>query len=127
MLCEPLFIRLAEHRKRLVLKKAVLAYFLPNCFLHFYWAHLANRVHKLKSQSLESPSPQNPPLRAVEFSLVTQWSVSYTHLDVYKRQVWMTVDEIRNQAHLMRSPQVLTCIEDYLAGKQFPLSVLTHL
>ncbi|HOY85991.1 MAG TPA: NUDIX hydrolase [Methylotenera sp.] len=43
------------------------------------------------------------------------------------RAVWMTVDEIRNQAHLMRSPQVLTCIEDYLAGKQFPLSVLTHL
>lgn len=43
------------------------------------------------------------------------------------RAVWMTIEEIRTQAHLMRSPQVLTCFEDYLAGKQFPLSLLTHL
>ncbi len=43
------------------------------------------------------------------------------------RAVWMTIDEIRSQAHLMRSPQVLTCIEDYLSGQQFPLSVITHL
>jgi hypothetical protein len=27
----------------------------------------------------------------------------------------------------MRSPQVITCIEDYLAGKRFPLGVVTHL
>jgi hypothetical protein len=27
----------------------------------------------------------------------------------------------------MRSDQVLTCIEDYLAGKRYPLQVITHL
>jgi 8-oxo-dGTP pyrophosphatase MutT (NUDIX family) len=43
------------------------------------------------------------------------------------RAVWMTADEIRDKAKLMRSPQVITCIEDYLCGKKFPLEVLTHL
>lgn len=41
--------------------------------------------------------------------------------------VWMGMDEIREKAHLMRSDQVLSCIEDYLAGKSYPLSVITHL
>ena len=43
------------------------------------------------------------------------------------RAVWMTLDEIREKAALMRSPQVLTCIEDYLSGKSFPLEVITNL
>lgn len=43
------------------------------------------------------------------------------------RTVWMDVDEIRDKARLMRSPQVLTCVEDYLAGKRFPLDVITNL
>ena len=43
------------------------------------------------------------------------------------RAVWMTPDEIRATQHKHRSPQVLTCVEHYLAGQRFPLSVLTHL
>ena len=43
------------------------------------------------------------------------------------RAVWMTTDEIRASQAMHRSPQVLTCIEHYLAGQRFPLSVLTHL
>lgn len=43
------------------------------------------------------------------------------------RTVWMSAEEMRNNANLMRSPQVLTCIEDYLSGRHFPLSVVTHL
>lgn len=43
------------------------------------------------------------------------------------RAVWMDIDEIREKANLMRSPQVLTCIEDYLAGKSYPLEVITNL
>jgi 8-oxo-dGTP pyrophosphatase MutT (NUDIX family) len=43
------------------------------------------------------------------------------------RSVWMTAEEMRNQAMLMRSPQVLTCVEDYLAGKRYPLDTITHL
>lgn len=41
--------------------------------------------------------------------------------------VWMTIDEIREKQNLMRSPQVLTCFEDFLAGKRFPLELITHL
>ena len=43
------------------------------------------------------------------------------------RAVWMTIDEIREKAELLRSPQVLTCIEDYLVGKSYPLEVITNL
>ena len=43
------------------------------------------------------------------------------------RAVWMTIEEIRAKASLMRSPQVLMCIEDYLSGKRYPLEVLTNL
>jgi 8-oxo-dGTP pyrophosphatase MutT (NUDIX family) len=41
--------------------------------------------------------------------------------------VWMDVDEMRDKANLMRSPQVLQCVEDYIAGKRYPLQVVTHL
>jgi 8-oxo-dGTP pyrophosphatase MutT (NUDIX family) len=41
------------------------------------------------------------------------------------RTLWMTPDEIRACVHLHRSPLLLTCMEDYLAGKRFPLDLLT--
>lgn len=37
--------------------------------------------------------------------------------------VWLTMDEIRQQTGRHRSPLVMKCIEDYLAGKRFPLSL----
>jgi 8-oxo-dGTP pyrophosphatase MutT (NUDIX family) len=43
------------------------------------------------------------------------------------RAVWMSIDEIREKKALMRSDQVLTCFEDYLAGKHYPLETITHL
>ena len=43
------------------------------------------------------------------------------------RAVWLSRDEVVARQHELRSPQVLTCIDDYLAGKSFPLQVLTHL
>jgi hypothetical protein len=39
----------------------------------------------------------------------------------------MTLDELRASHDIHRSPQVLKCIEDYLAGQRFPLAVLSHL
>jgi len=36
---------------------------------------------------------------------------------------WMTIEELRNCPNL-RSPMVLTCAEDYLRGRQFPLDVI---
>jgi len=38
------------------------------------------------------------------------------------RTLWMTADEIRDNADRLRSPLVLRCVEDYLAGTRYPLS-----
>ena len=43
------------------------------------------------------------------------------------RTLWMRPDEIRASVARHRSPLVLQCIEDYLAGQRLPLSaVFTH-
>ena len=40
--------------------------------------------------------------------------------------VWLAPDEIRREATRHRSPLVLRCIDDYLAGRRYPLAVLHH-
>ncbi|RYF57059.1 MAG: NUDIX hydrolase [Comamonadaceae bacterium] len=40
------------------------------------------------------------------------------------RTLWMTPDEIRANADRLRSPLVLRCMEDYLAGTRYPLSAV---
>jgi len=40
------------------------------------------------------------------------------------RTVWMTLDEVRASADRHRSPLVLRCIEDHLAGQRFPLEMI---
>ena len=40
------------------------------------------------------------------------------------RAVWLTPQEIRRDAARHRSPLVMRCIDDYLAGQRFPLDVL---
>lgn len=40
------------------------------------------------------------------------------------RAVWMTPDEIAGCADRHRSPLVLQCVQDYLAGRRFPLDVI---
>ena len=42
------------------------------------------------------------------------------------RAVWLTPDEIRSQAPRHRSPLVLRCLEDYLAGQRHALGLLHH-
>jgi 8-oxo-dGTP pyrophosphatase MutT (NUDIX family) len=41
------------------------------------------------------------------------------------RTLWLSPDEIRAAADRLRSPLVLRCIEDHLAGRRHPLSVLS--
>ena len=41
------------------------------------------------------------------------------------RTLWLSIDEIRACTGRHRSPLLLTCIEDYLAGKRYPLSFIT--
>ncbi len=41
------------------------------------------------------------------------------------RLLWLTPDEVRASRDRHRSPSVLRCIEDYLAGVRYPLSLVT--
>ncbi|MES2414217.1 MAG: NUDIX hydrolase [Pseudomonadota bacterium] len=41
------------------------------------------------------------------------------------RAVWMSADEIRASEDTHRSPLLLRCIDDYLAGKRYPLDLIT--
>ncbi len=40
--------------------------------------------------------------------------------------VWLDREQIQQQANRLRSPMVLTCIDDYLSGQQYPLDLLHH-
>ena len=40
---------------------------------------------------------------------------------------WLSRDELSSQSDRLRSPMVLQCIDDYLAGKRLPLDSVTHL
>ena len=42
------------------------------------------------------------------------------------RALWLTPDELRAQTARHRSPLVMRCVEDYLAGKRYALDLLTH-
>jgi 8-oxo-dGTP pyrophosphatase MutT (NUDIX family) len=42
------------------------------------------------------------------------------------RAVWMSPEEIRATVPRHRSPLILRCVEDYLAGKRYPLELVTH-
>ena len=43
------------------------------------------------------------------------------------RTLWMTLAEVRASVERHRSPLVLQCIEDFVAGRRFPLeAVFTH-
>lgn len=43
-----------------------------------------------------------------------------------RQTVWLGVDALRANAPQHRSPLILRCIEDYLAGRRAPLELLTH-
>ena len=87
--------------------------FMPEHLLGVYhWRHAAKDITYLRfafTGTVSAPDPKQ------------------TLDDGILRAVWMTTDEIRASQAIHRSPQVLTCIEHYLAGQRFPLSVLTHL
>ena len=40
------------------------------------------------------------------------------------RTLWLSADEIRASANRHRSPLLLRCMEDYLAGARYPIGLL---
>ena len=87
--------------------------FTPKALLGIYhWKHQHNDTTYLRFAFIGSVG-RHYPLQQLDDGIV--------------QAVWMSIDEMRDKASLMRSPQVLSCVEDYLAGKRYPLAVLTHL
>ncbi|MCE5181102.1 MAG: NUDIX hydrolase [Betaproteobacteria bacterium] len=43
------------------------------------------------------------------------------------RAVWLSPDEIRASTERHRSPLILRCVEDHLAGKRYPLELVAHI
>jgi 8-oxo-dGTP pyrophosphatase MutT (NUDIX family) len=41
--------------------------------------------------------------------------------------IWLSAQQLRSSANNLRSPLVLTCIDDYLQGKHFSLDVLSSI
>jgi len=40
---------------------------------------------------------------------------------------WLSLEQIKEQSEMLRSPMVLQCIEDYQNGKRLPLDSIVHL
>ncbi len=57
---------------------------------------------------------------------VTGYDPERTLDDGILRAAWFSLDEIRALVPRHRSPLVMQCIEDHLAGKHYPLDILTH-
>ena len=43
------------------------------------------------------------------------------------RAIWMSYEELLCEKDKLRSPMVLQCIDDFLAGNQYPLELITRL
>jgi len=87
--------------------------FTPEALLGVYhWRHPSKEITYLRFAYIGTVSHHNP-LQKLDDGII--------------RAIWMTADEVRANQAILRSPQVLTCIEHYLAGQQFPLTVVTHL
>jgi len=43
------------------------------------------------------------------------------------RTVWLSLAELQQQPRRLRSPLVLACLEDYVAGQRYPLSLYRDL
>ena len=43
------------------------------------------------------------------------------------RALWLTHDDLAKEVHRLRSPMVMQCVDDYLAGCRYPLDILTDI
>lgn len=41
--------------------------------------------------------------------------------------LWLTRDELARRKESLRSPMVVRCIDDYLAGRRYPLETINHM
>ena len=96
--------------------------FVPAALVGVYMAHFSrpdtvdgpqDGVTYLRFTYCGSTGSEPPEVRALDPDIV--------------RTVWMSADELRACPERHRTPLVMQCIDDYLAGRRFPLDfVQTH-
>lgn len=73
------------------------------------------------------PNPNNKEITYLRFCFYGQCLQYYPDRELdtgIVQAVWLTSEEIHQQTDKMRSPMVIKCIEDHLAGKHFSLDIL---
>lgn len=87
--------------------------FLPQALLGIYqYAHPEDGVTYLRFAFTGRISAQRPGQKLDEG---------------IRRTLWMSPGEIRNCADCHRSPLLLRCMDDHLAGQHYPLQAIQHL
>ncbi|MAT66118.1 MAG: NUDIX hydrolase [Gammaproteobacteria bacterium] len=72
--------------------------------------------------------PQHPTFLRVTFTGCVDESDPALQTDAeIDANVWLSPDAIRTRRREWRSPLVMQCIDDYLAGQRYPLSLLRSL
>ncbi|MDD5404182.1 MAG: NUDIX hydrolase [Sulfuricella sp.] len=86
--------------------------FAPAWLLGIYsWHHPRKDITYLRFAFTGSVSAHDP-LQTLDTGII--------------RAVWLSPDEMRASRARHRSPLVLQCVEDHLAGRQFPLDLISH-
>lgn len=87
-------------------------HFTPNALVGIYRWHAAESDTTYLRFAFAGDITGHEPQRALDTGIV--------------RAVWMSAAEIAATQARHRSPLVLRCVEDHLAGKRYPLELITH-
>ncbi len=87
-------------------------HFRPTALVGIYSLPLAGTATTYLRFAFAGEITDHEPARALDTGIV--------------RALWQTPEEIRAGRDRHRSPLLLDCVEDYLAGQRFPLSLLRH-
>lgn len=89
-------------------------------------AYSFNPQHLLGIYSWCSPETGITYLRFAFTGAITGHDASRKLDSGILQAVWLSPEEIRTRQERHRSPLVLRCVMDYLAGKRYPLDLLIH-
>jgi 8-oxo-dGTP pyrophosphatase MutT (NUDIX family) len=74
-----------------------------------------------------SPDNGTTYFRALFTATALEEEPNYTLDEGILAAQWLSLEEIRQQQPILRSPMVLQCVEDYLTGKRLPLDCISHI
>ena len=97
--------------------------FTPQALIGVYLARFQRPLPALSPTTIDDITY----LRLAFCGTLGAWDAMRTLDTGIVRTLWLSADEIRSNADRLRSPLVLQCMEDYLAGQRFGLELIhTH-